>query len=79
MKCKFRHFFLKKNLLKWISILKSSLWTHLKELDIMEEWKKFCATVKSILQAFSSLCMVESKFSFVHYLLSTLNIECGDL
>ena len=50
---------------------------------IVVKYLKVCATVEAILLVFSTLHMVESGFSDVHYLLSkhrsTFNIECGEL
>ncbi len=47
------------------------------------KYPKLCATIDPILLAFPSLYMVDSGFSYVHYLQSrqrsTLDIEHGDL
>ena len=47
------------------------------------KYPKLCAMVEPILLTFSSLYMVQSGFSHVHYFLSkqrsTLNIKCADL
>ena len=83
-------FLLKKNLLKWLLILKQSPCIHLKEMDITEWMKKtvakcpkFCATIEPILLAFPSLLNVDLTIYNLHYLLSKLRItltrEHGDL